>query len=756
MKLRIVPIAIIVVLIAFFVIIDHKEFSCRNVQTVQSEGSETNKRLSVVSSSETKPVTAAEKADEAGNVGGKTENTPQQTHNQQLIRINGGGESAIDKPVESKAVSDEKFAPAAIPVVTAEEAEKLNEEATEYLKTEEKRREPFFRLYPNSKFETICFEGTIRATSSVPDPAKNDYDNCLYTLFVEIDSLLSEVTPENKISCEAIIVAPIMKDKTILQDNKFLPGDKVWCRCAEYDAMPQTIQEIQVSDDIQSYEHQQYYPTDIRKITAFSKSGNRNFSKRVITILPVQTLPKDEKAVVLRKKRIQNEIARIEEELKEHGGSFEKWKEEYRPVEKKNRDLSGEKFKIWIKDSYFAASMGMPTYKTQAYIDGILPYKRYLEENNIDLVIVRIPTRGEFAQCVLASEDFKDNPAWIKHYYECLKNDIEIIDPMPEMWEHRFDFPLFYFYNDSKELHPFEGQAFIAAKVLSEVLRRYSYSRSEQPIEIENFIFKTSQKRYFWPEGNDKYNPEENISFKRVIRDGYSLGSLAVNTGSPFVFLSNSFFAYPKRLEGASIPAYAAFFLQHVPDWFYQDGIGNPMLRNLIADHQALSNRKAVIMVGHPESWDGSFPPFPKYISDNAKTISQEKTLSFISSVIKILDDGSFVFLPDEESVTHFTQNPEKENANKTFCIELSVPSFEGKNTCILRINFGINSYLTTVVSDSETKEILDQTTLSPSTNQHADHYIPVSNAPRRIMIDFRPHSPNHSFSIKNIELWYY
>ena len=93
-----------------------------------------------------------------------------------------------------------------------------------------------------------------------------------------------------------------------------------------------------------------------------------------------------------------------------------------------------------------------------------MPYKKYLEENNIDLIVLRIPSKWDFAARVLASDDFHENPEWVEHYYECLKNDIEIVDPMPEMWNHRFDFPLFYFYHVPSEIHPFEGQAFISAQ----------------------------------------------------------------------------------------------------------------------------------------------------------------------------------------------------------------------------------------------------------------------------------------------------
>ena len=244
--------------------------------------------------------------------------------------------------------------------------------------------------------------------------------------------------------------------------------------------------------------------------------------------------------------------------------------------------------------------------------------------------------------------------------------------------------------------------------------------------------------------------------FKQAIQNKKTIGSLTANTGSPFLFLSNSFFWYPERSLGASVPAYTAFFLQHIPDWYYQDGVYNAMIRNLIADTPALSNRKAVIMVGHPYSWDGSFPPFPKYIVDNARSITLEKTLDFLSPAIRISDNESFLFTKDEQGITRFTQNPQKEKADSSFSVELSIPGLEGKNTCMLRFNFGAISYLATIVTDSETKDIIDQTTLSPDSNQHADYYIPVSDGSRTVSVELKPHFPEQTFSVKNIELWYY
>lgn len=643
-----------------------------------------------------------------------------------------------------------------VPSATATEAERLNDETIAML-AEKERKEPFYAIYQSASLDTVCFEGTIKRVSTIPDPETNDYDNCLYALFVELDSVLSSDTPlSNKMPCEAILAVPIMKDKKLIEENRFFPGYKIRCTCAEYDKMPLEIQRIQLSDDIQSFDHQQFYAINVNKIESFATTGKRNFAKRTKTIVPIQTLPQDQNSARLRKNRIQAEISHIEEEIKKHGGSFETWKNEYKPIGEKYTKLCNEGWKGWINDSFYAAYGEESTYQTKAYINGILPYKKYLENNNIDLIVLRIPSKGDFAARVLAAEDFQENPAWIEHYYECLKNDIEIIDPMPEMWKHRFDYPLFYFFHPDSENHPFEGQAFISAKVLSEVLKRYHFSTSDSPIELEDYSFKTSEPRYFWPEGNDKFDPKENVVFKQVVRNKKTIGSLSVNTGSPFLFLSNSFFWCPRGSQGASVPGYTAYFLQHIPDWFYQDGTSNQLIRMLVNTPEALQKRHAVVMVGFPSAWNGTFPVFPKYLLDKPESISLEKTLDFISSDITNLDNGSFLF-SQTDGVTTISPNVQKADARPTFEIELEVPRCEGKNTCMLRINFAETSFASIFIYDCDRKKIIDSTDMSlPNSITPIDfspNFFIDASASQKIVILFLSQS---TFSIKNIELWYY
>lgn len=649
-----------------------------------------------------------------------------------------------------KPEADGKSIPVA-PVVTPAEGGKRNMEANEQGIAEKEKREPFFSLYKNDKFDEICFEGTIRAISTIPDPEKNDYDNCLYTLFVEINSLFSEITPDMKISSEIILAAPIMKDKKILHDNELLPGDKIRCTCAEYDTMPQDIQEIQISDDIQSYEHQQFFPLIISKISAFQKGGNKDFSKREFTILPIQTLPEDANADRLRSERIQSEIARIENELKQHGGSFAAWKEEYKPFAEKYKQLADDSYSCWINDSFFAAGGKVDgnesTYNTKAYIESILPYKNYLKKNNIDLIIMRIPTRGDFAARVLTSDNFQENPAWVEHYYECLKNDIEIVDPMPEMWNHRFDLPLFYYYTSPAEYHPYEGTYYYSSAALGEVLKRYQYKKLDQPLVLQRVKTTGNDIKFLYPDGNPKYS--SNIEYNQVLLGDGVLNNLKDNSGSPFIFLSNSYFG-KYLIHDLGLPFYCAYHLQMLPDWFYQQSLGPSMLYNLVSSPDLLANRKAVIMIGCSQRglW-GKIHELPKYILDDAKSISLEKTIAIDSPDLSIIDKESLTIISDENGGTTI-----KTATNNLFSFVLDVPQHEGKSTCMIRINFVKSNVCSFVTYDMGTnKKIESNLQISSGSNTHQDLFIPISNASKKIKISF---STTRSQTIRNIELWYY
>jgi hypothetical protein len=635
---------------------------------------------------------------------------------------------------------------------------------------EKEKDDAFYGYYENKALELLSFEGTVKATSPVPDPETNDYENCLYAIFVEVDSIFSDTPLSDNVSSEVVINVPIMKDKTILEKNRFVPGNKIRCLCAGYDEMPQAIQEIQVSDDIQLFEHQRYYAIRIQSIAEFQTTGKKNFAKREITVLPIQSLPKEEKASTLRKERIQKELARIDAELKEHGGSFKEWKKEYEVVSKKYNNLRKNNYEGWINDSFFAADNRETAYKTKEYIDSLLPYKKYLEENNIDLIVLRIPGKGDFAARVLASNDFRENPAWVEHYYECLKNDIEVVDPMRLMWEHRFDLPLFYFYNDPEERHPFEGALFYSAVAIADVLKRYEYEKEQKKISLLQVKQHVNKPRFFYPDGNENYPSSEYVHFDQVVFNEKPLVDLSQNSGSPFLFLGNCFFGR-YTIKELTLPSYVAYQLQTIPDFIYREGVTTGLVRHLFSSEGLLTNRKAVILIGMPDIWNAC-SSFPRYLMNKNVKITLEETIPFDSERIKM---QKLNLMPRFEALMAFSHfmdysgyfNKRKEGG---FWVEpkwcdvvsflLSIPHLPGKSTCMLRLKWvktGGGLPLINIYNADDNSIIEYGAQPGKGKNTFCDFFVPLTDSDEttiKIQLQFGTGTRNHV--LDNIELWYY
>lgn len=133
MKQFIVPFAMIVGLIAFFVVVDREEFKRHDdVQTVQGESSTTNRKTSA-SVPQTMTVTKTKPPIETKTVELEVvDGTKQVSSPKSVIEAKSKEDTppAEITPAEIRAITDTNiFSPVAVPVISAEEAFKVNEEA---------------------------------------------------------------------------------------------------------------------------------------------------------------------------------------------------------------------------------------------------------------------------------------------------------------------------------------------------------------------------------------------------------------------------------------------------------------------------------------------------------------------------------------------------------------------------------------------------------------------------------------------------
>ena len=596
-------------------------------------------------------------------------------------------------------------------------------------------------------------EGRILNISAMPDPAENDYPDCLYCVELAVESCQDK---NIKIAKNIILTIPIMKDKKILTKNKLQLNDKIQAKIASYETLPWKIQEIQMIDDIQAFETPYYYPVTLQKITDYSTDFHAvNEQKHEIIISQTENLPPVADSIKhARKKRIISEIKKVEEQLSAHEGSFAKWQKKYYTSLEEYRKLIKDGFSTWEKDCFFAALpyQYFDKKKTANFIANLLPYKKYLEERNIDLILLRIPTKGDFATAVLSHQSI--NPYWLETYYELLQNDIEVIDPLPAMYQNRYEYPLFYFFHIPRENHPFEGTSMIAAQELAAVLKRYGTEKSSNLFVMSEARYPDRKvvDRHNYPSGSARYPESEKMRFKAVQIQGGKDLTISPDTESPYLFCSNSFGAYPSKALGGSIPHYTAFFTKIEPAWFYQDGIGIGMLKTLITRPALLSNRRVVILVMHPNMWSEVIPAIPEVYQKKISRLVPQKIVAANAPEVSCraakqnsihISNGSLAF-------THEAQGG---------CISIKLDpvqnNFQGY---MVRVNFKSNGFLRikAILGDDNHQKAGDFIEISPSrTKSFVDFYLTGVGDKCQIILESVTKTQIKN-EIENFEIWSY
>jgi hypothetical protein len=291
------------------------------------------------------------------------------------------------------------------------------------------------------------------------------------------------------------------------------------------------------------------------------------------------------------------------------------------------------------------------------------------------------------------------------------------------------------------------------AKLLSNILSRYKYDKIDG-ISLGDTVFEKNAWRedcLYYPKGNSLFSENEKprqLTFKCILQNNEKVGHLKLSSGSPFLCLSNSWFGYPTMQDqGASLPHYLSYYLQHMVDWKYQSGMGNERLRNLLSDRYLLNNRKVVLLAGEGETF-GSIQSIPKYLVDNAEQLVLIKTIS-IDDIRKQNNDTFEAQIQDEVSMISAKQDRIRFN--------IEIPSMPNYRSCMSRINIPVAlSYSSSRVAvfDSNDDKELDSTSFVIGNNLKCDLFVPASGEQQKMSIVITPRSKGFYFGIKNVELW--
>lgn len=529
-------------------------------------------------------------------------------------------------------------------------------------------------------------EGEVTAVSALPDPAVNDYPNCFYTVEVKVN-----YASEKLVKSTAVIAIPIMKNRKLLDGNIVKTGEKIGFTVVYYEKLPVKLKEIQLSDDIQDFDNEYLYCLGMRRDIKF-RHGSSVASENKIFIPEIPTNNADLAARQARQKRIDSELEKTKLKLQKYkdGSLWRNFCNDYKQLQKSN-------YSTWRNGSFYAATHGPFYYsaaKARLFSQTVARYQEFLAQHNIDLILVRIPTKGELAMCALTDRDeFIDNPDWLKFYITCLEAGIEIIDPLEAMWHKRFEYPLFYFYHIVREAHPFAGTSIVTAEEIRKVLTRYNIAVTEKvlySLVTAGYEDKKYAKRNYYPEGNPSYPASSPMKFPAVVlKDTHEVPLFQGDTDGPFIFLSNSFAAYPSKAAGASIPHYLGQSMNLPMAWFYRDGTGNAMLRSLLTKPEYLKKRRAIIMVMHPNQWWEHFPELPKYFISGAKSLTRAKVYNPDDLMKLIPEADKKYFKTDKSGALQVLRKKARSGGN------IVLPEIEGKKNVMLRFHFIKHSYIT-------------------------------------------------------------
>ena len=476
----------------------------------------------------------------------------------------------------------------------------------------------------------VTIDAVVAAVSPLPDPEINDYADCLYTARVNMRRFKGE-TATFPASC--IVVLPILDDYKLIEKNILKPGDVITCSVIPFDDVPEDISHIQLSDQFADLDSFYGYTAAVTRGSVESPgnwSDKLDSNARKNDSHTVATLERTPGALQQRQTSIADNLKKADQIIAAHGG-IDAWKKNNKQYLGNLDKAVAENAAGWFGNSYFAAAPVNPDYDNYriegSFLESITEYKEFLDTLNIDLVLVRIPSKGDVSFDLFSGVPDNDfyQPEWMEVYRRLLAHDIEIIDTLPAIIAKRSEYPLLYFYHIPQEGHPL-AVSYIVAEEIAKVLARYNIPKDETFSPVwKNVAYSNTRPRSFYPEGNDKFPHTEQIIFKGVFEEKNRMHTERAS-GSPFIFLSDSYGAFPDLTKGGSIPQALSAELGVRCDWLYRNGYSATALSELVKRHtDLLNNRKAVIMLMSPGTWRG-IVPFKKPI---AQRLTLEKQYEF-------------------------------------------------------------------------------------------------------------------------------
>jgi hypothetical protein len=490
----------------------------------------------------------------------------------------------------------------------------------------------------------------------LPPAKESSYPDCYFTTTVAFEHIISGRSIPNKI----VLVLQGFFARQYAPEARFKVGDKIRATVVPFESMPDQIRQTRQADEIEDVAMKFYFPEKVALIQAFQSvtqpvpfAGNERDVENKVELKQI-----DAGAKAARRESMRRDLAQINKLLAEHGGDWDKWYDSlkgFRTEYDKKYDAKAQK---WIGDSFFSAGLiRNDEIYVPEFVQSMIAFKNYLSARNVDLIVVRVPEKGEIVSDLFTSlpKDQVINPYLLRLYKELLEADIEIItDIIPKAEEARLKYPLMYWYQVFSEEHPSEGMCWVIAEELARRVSRYARIRSMPKAKYELRKESRPDNDIHWPSGNPKFNPAEYVDFSAVAgNDGNPL-KLKQGTESPVLIAGSSFIAVPSLEKSASIPHYFAYLTGIAPDILFRSGSDLTIPRSIAREgDDFLKNREVVLFPFRAETTYTKLTSPPLVNPDKVK-----KTL-LASYSGKLLHDMIQIIPPVAEHV--FTFSPEDE-----------------------------------------------------------------------------------------------
>jgi hypothetical protein len=266
----------------------------------------------------------------------------------------------------------------------------------------------------------------------------------------------------------------------------------------------------------------------------------------------------------------------------------------------------------WIGDTFVAPGpVPMEPGNYTEFKTGILRLNQFLKRRNIDLIVVRFPSRNEAAFPFFAGQPVGigvSNPYYRQLERELLEADVEYIDGLKAVHADPTSWPLYYWYNIPGEGHPAEGALQAVAGVVAERLKRYNLPKSGDFHWIDD-LDNYSGKGYFhrYPAGNPKFAADTPVVVKALRTADGKAPEIIERNQSPLLYISDSYGGYQgKSDKGASLPHYVMAKNQHLADWMYRSGSSEGAATFLARKGEDfLRGRRVIVLNAHPGNLKG-------------------------------------------------------------------------------------------------------------------------------------------------------